>query len=227
MKNIELLDKLRAKPVFRVQDVERLGRCKETTAKQTLRRLRKRDLIKHVRRNIYTAKTDIYIIASNIVWPCYISFWSASSFLGYTEQILNTVYVATRAKALPAKFEGYTIEFVPMKHFFGYRKITTKDGDIFIAEDEKLAIDCLLRPDKSGNFDEIKNVYKKAELSKEKFIEYLKRLNSQSVIKRAGYLLEKTRGLDISKEFSLDNNYVQLNPYEKGSKTVAKWRIRI
>lgn len=227
MKNIELLDKLRAKPVFGMRDVERLGRCKEATAKQTLQRLQKRGLIKRVRRNIYTAKTDIYIIASNIVWPCYISFWSASSFLGYTEQILNTVYVATRVKARPAKFNGYTIEFVPMKHFFGYRKIATKDGDIFIAEDEKLAIDCLLRPDKSGNFDEIKNIYEKAELSKEKFVEYLKRLNSQSVIKRAGYLLEKTRGLDISNEFSLDNNYVQLNPYVKGSKTVAKWRVRM
>ncbi|MBN2013713.1 MAG: hypothetical protein JW778_00895 [Candidatus Altiarchaeota archaeon] len=226
MKNIELLDRLRAKPVFRIQDVERLTGHSRQNAKQMIQRLKAKKLIKKVRRNAYTTKTDIHLIASNITYPSYISFWSASAFLGYTEQILKTVHVATRRRILPIQFEGYRIEFIPIKHFFGYRKIRTDEGELFISEDEKLAIDCLLRPEKAGNIDEIRNIFKKADLSAEKLVEYLKRVNKQAVTKRSGYLLEEAKGIDISKKFRLDRNYVSLDPFSEGIKSNAKWRVK-
>lgn len=228
MKTIELLEILKTKPVFRVQDIERIALCDRKYAKLVLNRLKSRNLIKRVTRNVYTTKDDISVVASNIVYPSYISFWYASYYLGYTEQIINTVYVATTRRARPIKFDGYKIEFTPIKHFFGYKKIKTGEGEIFLVEDEKLLIDALLKPQNCGNFDEIKKMFENAKIDEDKIISYLKRVNSQAVIKAVGFLLEKTRGIDISEPFSLDRNYVLLNPFSRKWKiTNSKWRIRI
>ncbi len=228
MKTIELLDKIRSKPVFRIQDIERIAYCNQSYAKQILNRLKKKKLIKQITKNRYTTKDNIFVISSNITFPSYISFWSAASFLGYTEQIVNTIQVATTRKAKPINFEGYKIKFIPIKnYFFGYKKISANEGDIFIAEDEKLAIDCLLRQKELGNMDEIENIFENAKISKDKIIEYLKKINKQSIIKRAGFLLEKKKSIDIHKEFNLDNNYILLNPTSKKWKGInTKWRVK-
>ena len=225
---IELLDKIRAKPVFRIQDIERIAYCNQNYAKQILNRLKKKKLIKQITKNRYTTKDNIFIIASNITFPSYISFWSAASFLGYTEQIVNTIQVATTRKTKPINFEGYKIKFIPIKnYFFGYKKISANEGDIFIAEDEKLVIDCLLRQKELGNMDEIENIVENAKISKEKIIEYLKKINKQSLTKRAGFLLEKKKSIDIYKEFNLDNNYILLNPASKKWKCInTKWKLK-
>lgn len=228
MKTIELMDKLRAKSIFKIQDIERIAYCKGNYAKQTLSRLKKRKLIKQIRRNVYTTKDNIFVIASNIVYPSYISFWSASYFLGYTEQIVNTIQIATTRRTSPIDFENYTIKFIPLSHFFGYRKIQTNDGELFVVEDEKLLIDVFLKPKECGNFDEIEKIIENVDISEEKTINYLKRINDQTVIKRVGFLLEKMKGYDISKHFKLDRNYVFLNPFLKQSEiTNSKWRIKI
>jgi predicted transcriptional regulator of viral defense system len=228
MKSVELLDKLRAKPVFRIQDIERIAYCNRNYAKQILNRMRKRKLIKRIRRNTYTTKDNVFVIAGSIIHPSYISFWSASYFLGYTEQIVNTIQVATTVRAKPIEFEGYTIKFIPLKHFFGYKKLRTEEGEIFIAENEKLLIDAFLKPRECGNFGEIKKMFENADISEEKIINYLNRVGRQSIVKRVGFLLEKAKGYDISKYFRLDRNYVLLNPFSKRWKKInSKWRVKV
>lgn len=228
MKSIELLKKLEAKPVFTIQDVKRIAYCGRDYAKQVLSRLKKRGLIKQVRKNAYTTKDNIFEIASNIAYPSYISFWSASAFLGYTEQILNTVHVATTRRIKPLTFEGYRIKFIQLNDFFGYKKLREGRIEIFIAEDEKLLIDAFLKPKECGNMDEIEKMFENSKISEENLVNYLKRVNSQAVTKRVGFMLEKIRNIDISAHFRLDNNYIPLNPFTmQGKEANAKWRLRI
>lgn len=228
METIKLLDLLKARPVFRLQDVERLAYCNRNYAKQILNRLKKRKLVKRVTRNVYTTKSNVFVVASNITHPSYISFWSASNFLGYTEQIINTVQVATTRRIRPIKFEGYEIKFIALKkYFFGYKKIRTNDGELFIAEDEKLLIDALLRPKECGNFDEIEKLFENAVVSEKKIVDYLKKSGSLTAVKRAGFLLEKIKKLDISGHFKMDKNYVLLNPFSKKWNAInGKWRVK-
>lgn len=228
MKSIILLKKLEAKPVFTVQDIERIANCSKSYTWQIIARLKERGLIKEVRRNAYTLMDDAYAVATNIVYPCYISFWSASRFLGYTEQLPRVINVATTRKAKALEFEGYKIKFVPIRHFFGYKKIRSGNAEIFLAEDEKLLIDAFLKPKECGNMDEIEKMFENAKISEEKLVSYLKRVNSRAVIKRVGFTLEKMRGIDISAHFKMDNNYIPLNPFTmQGKKTNAQWRLRI
>lgn len=228
MKEIEIIEKLKEKSVFSVQDIQRMGSFSRGYAKLVLNRLVKRKLIKKVTRNVYTVQKDILIIASNLKIPSYVSFWSASSYYGFTEQILTTVYVACTRKIKQIVFEGYNIKFVKVKNFFGYKKIKTEHGEIFIVNNEKLLIDSLLHFKEMGNFDEIEKVFQKTEVSKEEIIEYLEKINNQSLIKRVGYLLEKHKNIDISKFFKMDRNYFYLNQFSKKYKSLnSKWRVYI
>lgn len=228
MKERELLDQLKEKAVVSVQDIQRIGDFSREYAKLVMNRLTKRKLMKKITRNSYTMQKDILVVASNLKVPSYISFWSASSYYGFTEQILNVIYVACTRKIKPIVFEGYRIKFIKVKELFGYKKIRIGNGELFIVDQEKLLIDCVLHFEEMGNFDEIEKVFQKAEISKEKIIEYLKKIKNLSLIKRVGYLLEKHKKMDISKSFKIDRNYVYLNQFSKKYKYInAKWRVYV
>lgn len=228
MKAVDLTEKLQAKAVFGIQDIERIAYCDKKYAKVVLSRLKAGKLVKKIRRNAYTLQDNVFVVASNITYPSYISFLSASCFLGYTEQIANTVQLATTRKIRGLEFENYKIRFVPLEHFFGYKKIAAENGEVFIVEDEKLLIDCLLKPKECGNMDEIEKVFEKAKIAEDKLISYLKQIKNQTLVKRAGFLLEKSRGIDISKSFKLDKNYPPLNPFERRHAGISKkWRLKV
>lgn len=227
MNAINLIEKLKQKTTFKVENIERIALCNRNYAKIILNRLLKRGLIKRITKNSYTVHKNAFVVASNITYPSYLSLLSASYFLGYTEQIPNTMTIATTRKVKGIIFEDYKIKFVPIKEFFGYRKIKTEEGDIFIVENEKLVIDCFLRHKEMGNFDEINKVITNAPISKDKIIEYLKRTDIQTITKRVGYSLERMKKIDISDYFVFDNNYTTLNPFSKKyKKTITKWRIK-
>lgn len=228
METLKLLGKLGTKSVFGVQNVQMLAKCDRKYARLILYRLKKRKLIKEVTRNVYTTKDNIFVIGSNLTTPSYISFLSASHFFGYTEQIVNMIQVATTTRKAPIDFEGYRIKFIPMKYFFGFEKIPTSDGSVFMVENEKLLIDAFLKPSEMGNFYEIVKVFKNAKVSKEKMTDYLKRVNNQSAVRRVGFLLEKIKNMDISGSFALDKNYIKLNPFSKTWKKISsKWRVKV
>jgi predicted transcriptional regulator of viral defense system len=227
MKTIELIDKLRSKTVFNLSDIERITNASRNYSKLIIARLLKRKLIKKISFNRYTTKTNQFVIASNLIYPSYISFWSASHYKKYTEQMPKTIQLACTIRKRPIKYDGYTIEFISLKDFFGYKKEATSEGEVFIAEDEKLLLDSLLNWKKMGNFDEIIQIFINSEISKEKMVFYLKRTGNQSLIKRVGFLLEKYKSLDISQNFKLDRNYIILNPFSNKIKEISKkWRVK-
>ena len=233
MNRVNLLKILDNKTVARLQDIERITGYDSKYAKVLMSRLVKQDLVKKIMRNSFTTKSDIWTIASNIAAPAYISFWSAASFLGYTEQKPSTITVATTRKIKSIRFEGYIIKFIPIKKYiFGYKKISSSEGDIFIPEDEKLIIDLMLRPEECANPEEIESIISETNISKEKIITFLNHTRNQTLIKRVGFMLEKIKKMDLSREFNIDNNYIKLYPNIKKysgnsnkSEKNTKWRI--
>ncbi len=228
---MDLRDYIATKPIIEDVSIKKFLGGSASYASLVIHRLQKRGLLKKITRNRYTSGKDINVIATNLYTPSYLSFWSASQYLGYTEQILNTLQIATTKRRKDILFENYRIKFIVLskKHFFGFRKILTSEGPIFIAEPEKLCIDALLHPKEMGNFDEIIKVLKGAQIDISKMTEYLKAIGNASLSKRIGFLLEKYKGKDISSSLKIkDSNYVSLNPFRKKThKNIPKWRLRI
>ncbi len=192
-------------------------------------RLKKNFKLFKIEKNKYTFYNDPFLIASRIIWPSYISCWSALSFHKMTEQIPQTVQVITVKNKKQIKFLYTKIQFIKIKkeNFFGFEKVDYSNFEIFISDKEKTLIDCLLL--KEVSFSEIKYILNEniKILNVNKIIRYLKIINNSSLTKRFGFLLENL-GYDTYKRLknNIDLTYTLLN-YSKPNegKKDRKWRL--
>ncbi|OIO20763.1 hypothetical protein AUJ17_05460 [Candidatus Micrarchaeota archaeon CG1_02_47_40] len=186
--------------------------------------MQKKGILHKAARGIYSASEEVFAVASNIHYPSYVSFLSASYLYGFTETIPRIVSIAAAKKYSKIEFKGYTIEFVRMKELWGYKN----ENGVFLAEPEKLLIDAFLKPKSMGNFEEIERLFGGSlEINAEKLKTYLKKTNSDRVYRCVGYMLEKHRKIDISRLMRIDRNYYELNPFESGAGINRKWRLKV
>ena len=178
--------------VFGVKETGYLSGWNRDRLYNTLFSLEKKDLITRLKRNCYTLKSNenLFRIATEAVKPSYISFWTALSFYGFTEQQLKTIQLVSTKQVGRLSLDSFMIEVTTFhpKKFYGYEKI---EGFV-IAEPEKALIDSLSQPDKCGGLNEfakcLKNAWK--DLNRKRFVDYLIKFNNRSVVSRAGYLIE-------------------------------------
>ena len=221
------LEEISKFPTVRFKDIAKRTSSQEY-AWTLVHRMVKNGKLKRVAKGVYTASDDAFAIASNIYYPSYISFITASYLYGFTETIPITIYVVTRKPHKKIKIMGYDIEFIRLDSVWGYHKEQKEEHLIFLADVEKLMIDSFLRPEKMGNFTEIENVFKMAEkIDVDKIKEYLKKIDSEMISRKVGYMLERHKGIDISEIVKTDRNYYQLNPFKKSNKIDKKWRLFI
>src|SRR3989344_5071012 len=88
-----------------------------------------------------------FILVSNLIKNYYISYRTALSYYGLTEQIPVYIYIATteRKNKLECKLQNYIFRFIKInkKKFFGFKTELIDNKKIFIAKKEKAIIDCL------------------------------------------------------------------------------------
>lgn len=133
-------------------------------------------------------------IASHLVTPGYISFWSALHYYGFTEQVPLTVFVATTKKKSPVEFAGQRFRFVTLQphKFFGYRREQVGGLPVLIADEAKAIIDSLSQPEYAGGIAEIAKALRAAidSIEIETLVEYTNRLGDKTLGSRLGFLLE-------------------------------------
>jgi len=218
---------LESYPVLRFNDAVRHFNSREY-ARVFLHRMAKAGRVRRITKGVYATTNDIFAIASNIYYPSYISFLSASYLYGFTQTIPIAVYVATTESHKPLEVLGYRIEFVRMREMWGYRKERRGDADAFIADVEKLMIDAFLKPEQMGNFHEIERVFASStKLDVGRLREYLLRVGSGKVYRQVGFMLERHRRIDIWGWMEVDRNYYSLNPFQPGKRINTKWRLRV
>ena len=200
---------------------------KESYSNYFNREIKKGNLVR-IKKGIYAnPDTPAYEIASNIIFPSYISLFSALNYYQFTEQIPNTIQVICTKQIREIKFFNYLIKFIKVKPqwIFGIKR----ENNMFIATQEKLILDALKFQKEMGNFDEIIGLIKQAKIDTNNMVSYLNKSQEISLIKRTGYLLEKYKGIDIYSSFSKilkkDKNYIKINLSAKKKILNKKWRI--
>lgn len=188
--------------------------------------VRNKQKIKKIEKGKYTLHNDSLIYATHIVNPSYLSFLSALNFYEYTTQtpLKHTVATIKQKKLNEIKFIK-----INRKYFFGYNKIKYGNFEIFIADKEKLLLDCLIYQ-KYVSISELTNLLND-NLDKNKIISYLNRINNINLLRRTGYLLE-TVGIDIYEKYKNKikkiNKYILLNRNLKKTKNNnTKWKINV
>lgn len=169
-------------------------------------------------------------IASHLVAPAYVSYWSALHFYGFTEQVPLTVFVATTKKKRLLTFQNLRFRFVTVKprKFFGYRRERGGDLPALVADEAKAIVDSLDQPRYAGGIAEVASALRVAMETVDvlTLVEYANRMGNRSLGSRLGYLLEAlghpVEGLTRSA------NPVKLDPARpRTGHTDPRWRVMV
>jgi predicted transcriptional regulator of viral defense system len=216
MHETEVLEKFSKVPVFSLSDVNQIIDSRNY-AKAFLRRMCGKKKIIKVKKNLYTLSKDDFLISTFLVKPSYISSVSALSYYGLITQIPNEIFCATQKKTQRIG----KINFFHTNYFFGYKEENYENTGILIAEPEKAVID---------SFSVVPvSVFEEAfeDINLARAVEYLKKISKSSIVKRAGYLMEKN-GYNVYDNLKslINYKYIPLDPLLKNKgKKDKKWAI--
>jgi len=180
---------------------------------------------------------DGTIVASRLITPYYLSYWTALSFYGWTEQISRTFFVAITKIKKPVELKWIKIRFVKLRpnRFFGFEEHWVGSQKVIVADKEKTIVDCLDQPRYCGETVEVaKGLWNgRKELDYAKLLDYSLRMKNGAIIKRLGYLLDmlEINKPKIRKELLKNKtpNLAILDPGHKGSTGIQnkEWNLRV
>nr|MDO8100843.1 type IV toxin-antitoxin system AbiEi family antitoxin [Candidatus Njordarchaeota archaeon] len=195
----------RGKTIFKIEDIATELKCSYKYAKVLANNLAKKKWTIVLRRGIYLivplsagVKSHYteheFVIASHLVSPYYIAYWSALNFYGFTEQTPLTVFVATTKRAKNREVLNTKYNFITLnkRKFFGFEPATVGTYKINISDREKTLVDALDHSEYCGGIPEVaKSLWNaKEKVSMEKIVNYAERVGNTTIVKRLGYLME-------------------------------------
>ena len=220
--------------VFGVEEARTLTQWKDTKIHNTLRSLQKKGRIIRVKRNCYAPERiiseNLFAIATESIKPSYISFWTALSYFGFTEQQVPMVQLVSTKQVAERKIRQHRIQVTTFKPkmFYGYKRI---EGAV-LAEKEKALVDSMYLPEKCGGLDEFTKclINSWGQINHKKLRKYTIQFDNSSLVSRMGYLIET---LELEKERFLkrliphkSKGYILLSP---GNHRIlshnSKWKI--
>lgn len=236
------------KRLFGLKDVmDELG-CSYNYAKVIASRLAKKKWLIPIEKGRYlivpleAGKESIYtehefIIASKLVHPYYIAYWSAMNYHGMTEQVPFTVFVATTKRRNKKEIHGVKYEFVTVtkNKFFGFSAVNIAGEAVNIPDREKTIIDALDHPEYCGGISEAAKALWNArqKIDFRKLVDYAEKMKNRGIFKRLGYLLQKLE-IKIPEELgkkikeNISKGYAALDTVVKRKgKHNSEWRLLV
>lgn len=144
--------------------------------------------------NAGTYTEEGIIIASQLVKPYYLSYWTALSFYGWTEQPSKTIFIAATKRKNQISVQGTTLKFIRLRpeRFFGFSEQWVGNHKVAVAEPEKAIIDCLDQPRYAGEIVEVaKGLWNgRNSFDYPKLVKYALKMKNGTIIKRLGFLME-------------------------------------
>jgi len=186
-----------------------LPNSKASAVRELLSDMTKRGLLMRLKAGLYhiipyevnaeTFMPDWHLLAEHLVKDSkhYIGYYTALQIHGLITQpsLKEQIVVSKQFRPSEIKIKEIPFQFIyhNEKHFFGAKKIWIDNYNKAMCSDlEKTIIDCLFKPDYAGGIVEIaRAIYvSKDKINYDILLEYVKKFDSQAVIKRLGFLLE-------------------------------------
>jgi predicted transcriptional regulator of viral defense system len=175
-----------------------------------------------------------FVIASHLVEPYYIAYWSALNHHGLSEQIPRTTFIATTKPKMPLTILDSDYRFVTIdkRKFFGSQEIEIEGWKVNISSPEKTIADALDHPEHSGGIDEVaKAIYfNHKELDIARVRDFAIRMGNLTILKRLGYILDVAGLLetykDVFRNFTSSKGYPALDPISSKKGTYnSRWGL--
>ncbi len=195
----------KGKTIFRLKDLSAELRCSYEYAKVLANNLAKKRWIIVLTRGTYLIaplsagvashySEHEFVIASHLVSPYYVAYWSALNFHAFTEQTPMTVFVATTKRVENREILNTQYRFVTLikRKFFGFVSISIGSYRVHISSREKTLADALDHPEYCGGISEVAKCLWNArqKVSLEKTVKHAIKMGNTVILKRLGYLVE-------------------------------------
>lgn len=178
------------------------------------------------------------IIASHLVSPGAVAYWSAMRFWNMTEQLPRVQFIQTTKRKRSVNIQGINYRFVTVsdKRFFGMVRRQIEGQTVIVTDREKTLIDAADRPDLSGGIIQLAEAMSSAssEIDWEKLTGYLEKWGGGAIAKRLGHLLE-TLALSIPNREAIISKWQTMisrgiSALEPGSPkvgpTIVRWQLQ-
>lgn len=213
-----------------------------------LSRLEKKGWVVWVKRNLYMiAPLDAgpegaraytvhgLVLASHLVSPSYVGFWSALNYHGMTEATPPAVFVATTVARARRTVLDVPVVFVTLRPWkmFGTASVRIEGEEVPLSDPEKTLVDCLDHPEHAGGIPVVAPALREVwgGLDVPRFLRYARRMRNSAVLKRLGYLLEASgRESDAARLRAepLGAGYPKLDPgLPTVGSTTERWKLRL
>ena len=183
---------LHGKTVFTINDASMLMKKPKKYVSKILSSNRK---VKRIERGLYFISSsrgdNLYEIASQIVFPSYISLFAAFQYYSVTDQVIKKYSVISIKRHREIKLGENIIEFrtIGRERFFGFNKVQ----NAYIASIEKAILDSLYL--NMPSFSYVKEAFdlsrQNSMLNLKVLREYAHRMNSGSVNRKLSMLLHE------------------------------------
>lgn len=186
-----------------------LPESKASAVRELLSDMTKRGLLMRLKEGVYyvipyeqnaeTFMPDWHLIPEYLVNDSmhYIGYYSALHIHNLITQpsLKEQTVVSKQIRPSELKIKDVTFQFIyhNEKHFFGSKKIWIDSfNKVHCSDLEKTLIDCLFKPNYAGGIVEVSRaIYaSKDRINFHTLLEYVKKFDSQAVLKRLGFLLE-------------------------------------
>ncbi len=213
--------------IFTTNDIVKITNQNKNTVNHFIKNQVEKQNIFQLKKGFFSVKQiENKYLYSKIFKNTYISLNSALEFYSITTQRYNNLELISEKELKSTNINDTQINIIKSKHYFGFEKHEIEDNQtIFVANKEKLLIDCLLNL-KMVYLSEIMNFIKQTKFNIERLQNYLKQINSASLNKRIGYLLELNKisiNLEINNKYELLNTNLKNNELRKNK----KWKLII
>jgi len=211
--------------VFTLNDILKVTGLSRNVAYVYVNRMLKSNLLYRVERGKFTVYNDPFLVSTQLIYPSYISFFTALFLHGKTMQTVNEIFVASSKRRRGLESFGMKIKFVKLgpEFMFGFEKVEKGRSFIFLAELEKAILDSLYLP-RYCPLSEVYHALKDANI--ERLLEFASKIGVEAVNRRLGYLLDLL-GVKTNLAVKTRTPY-KLNP-TIGSlgKFNSKWRLYV
>lgn len=209
--------------------------------------VRKRWILK-IRRGVYvlapfeagergaeTFTMHSHVIASLLVKPYYIGYWSALNHHGLTDQTPPAVYIATTRPRHSRRILNTEFRFVtiPKRKMIGIEEVEIEGRKVSFSTPEKTIVDCLDHPEHCGGTEEVAKAlyFAKDELDAKKITDFAGKLRNNAVVKRLGYISDAiglTECSELLSSTELKTGYPLLDPtLPRRGHIKEKWKLLV
>jgi predicted transcriptional regulator of viral defense system len=140
------------------------------------------------------ADTNPLSAGGALVAPYFLSFGTACTHYGLTEQVFAEVYLACQQRRRAEIIRGmkYVFVHVPEKRFFGFKEVEVLGQPVQMAMVERALLDAIDRPRYAGGIGEVSRITARAvtKISWDVLLDLVRKWGSSAVVQRLGYFFD-------------------------------------